>query len=57
MNGFLESLPSPYNERAWSLSHCWIWNGLNNAIPINKPGYTHFDHDWLRRNGVDPNKF
>ncbi|MDI1324868.1 MAG: hypothetical protein PSV36_19145 [Algoriphagus sp.] len=56
-NGFRKNLPAPYNERAWSLAHCWVWNGLQNPIPIPKPGYGHLNHDWLRSKGVDPDQF
>ena len=56
-NGFRSSLEAPFQERAWSLTHCWIWNGLNHDIPINKPGYGHLDHEWLRSINVDPNNF
>jgi hypothetical protein len=56
-NGFRRNLDPPFQERAWSLAHCWMWNGLDHAIPINKPDYGHFDHKWLRSHGVDPNNF
>ena len=56
-NGFGKPLQVPFQERVWGLTHCWIWNGRNHTIPINKPNYGHLDHDWLSRNGVDPNNF
>jgi hypothetical protein len=56
-NGFRNNLQAPFHERVWGLTHCWIWNGLNHNVPINKPNYGHLDHDWLRKCGVDPNKF
>ena len=56
-NGFGVNLPVPFQERAWGLTHCWIWNGLNHPVPINRPNYSHLDHGWLKRNGVDLNNF
>ena len=56
-NGFGQQLQVPFQERVWGLTHCWVWNGLNHNIPINRPNYGHLDHDWLRNSGVDPNKF
>ena len=56
-NGFGRHISFPYNERAWGLTHCWVWNGLNNNISINRIGYGHLDHSWLIRNGVNPNSF
>lgn len=56
-NGFWKNLQAPFNKRAWSLSHCWVWNGLDNDTPINKPNYGHLDHKWLINNGVNPNNF
>jgi len=56
-NGFGALLPHPYDHRAWGLTHCWVWNGLPHAFPINRLGYGHLDHDWLRRNGVNPDNF
>ena len=46
-----------YPHRPWSLAHCWVWNGLPHIHPINKDGYTHLDHEWLRSRGVNPNNF
>jgi hypothetical protein len=57
MNGFRKNLLNPFHERAWSLLHCWVWNGLEHEILVNKPGYGHLDHEWLRDNGVNPNHF
>ena len=56
-NGFRQHLDIPYNERLWSLTHCWIWNGLEHLVPINKKDYCHLNHDWLISNGVNPNNF
>ena len=56
-SGFRKNLSPPYNERAWSLAHCWVWNGLNHSVQINKKGYGHLDHGWLIDNNVNPNKF
>jgi hypothetical protein len=56
-SGFRRHLPVPFQERVWSLTHCWIWNGLFHEVPINKPNYCHFDHEWLIRNGVNPANF
>jgi len=56
-NGFRKHLPAPFEERVWSLTHCWVWNDLNHVISVNKPNYCHLDHEWLRRNRVDPNQF
>lgn len=56
-NGFGKPLQSPFQKRVWGLTHCWVWNGLNHEISINRSGYGHFDHEWLTRNGVDPNNF
>lgn len=53
--GFL--LDSPYNTRAWGLTHCWVWNGLNHQKPINRKDYGHLDHAWLISNGVNPSNF
>lgn len=56
-NGFRRNLQAPFQERSWSLAHCWIWNGLPHQVPVNKPGFGHLDHDWLRSKGVNPNNF
>jgi hypothetical protein len=56
-NGFGKPLQEPFQERVWGLTHCWVWNFLNNNIPINKPGYGHLDHYWLSSCGVDPENF
>lgn len=55
--GFGPNLPAPFNERAWSIAHHWVWNTLPNIVPINNLGYGHLDHAWLLRNGVNPNEF
>jgi hypothetical protein len=56
-NGFRENLEAPFNERAWSLTHCWLWNGLEHDILVNKPDYGNLNHDWLISKGVDVNNF
>jgi hypothetical protein len=56
-SGFGKKLDRPFNERVWGLTHCWVWNGLNHNIPINRPNYGHLDHDWLRSKGVNPDNF
>jgi hypothetical protein len=56
-NGFRENLPPPFEERLWSLTHCWLWNNLNHEIPIFKNEYGSFDHEWLLSNGVNPHNF
>lgn len=55
--GFGKNLGEGYDTRIKSLTHCWVWNQLEHSVPIKRDGYGHLDHDWLRRNGVDPNKF
>ncbi len=55
-NGFGHLMPQ-YNQRCWSITHCWIWNGLNHNTPINRIGYGHLDHSWLRSCGVEPTNF
>ncbi|ALJ00756.1 hypothetical protein [Rufibacter tibetensis] len=55
-SGFRQNLMQ-YPARAWSLAHCWVWNGLPHETPINKPSYGHFNHDWLITNEVNPNNF
>ena len=56
-NGFGRNLQAPFQERVWGLTHCWIWNGLDQNIPINRPDYGHLDHTWLMDKGVNPNNF
>ncbi len=56
-NGFRKNLQPPYDERAWSIAHCWVWNNLPNVVPINKIGYSHLDHQWLISHGVTPTNF
>lgn len=56
-NGFGHKLSPPFQERAWGLTHCWVWNTLDNLIPIDRVGYGHLNHDWLVSKGVDPSKF
>jgi hypothetical protein len=47
-----------YPHRAWSLAHQWVWNNADHvAVPVNNPNYIHVDHQWLIRNGVNPNNF
>ncbi|OYX22662.1 MAG: hypothetical protein B7Z06_11330, partial [Flavobacteriales bacterium 32-35-8] len=56
-SGFRKNLPAPFDNRIKSLTHCWIWNNLQNQIPINKNGYCNLNHDWLIENGVNPENF
>ncbi len=57
-NGFGQNYPAPYENRAWSIAHHWVWNNMNHPnVPVNHPAYGHLDHDWLRRNGVNPDNF
>jgi hypothetical protein len=56
-NGFGNVLKQPFRERAWSLTHCWVWNGLNHGVYVNKPDYGHLDHEWLIANCVTPDQF
>jgi hypothetical protein len=55
--GFGKRLEPPYNNRAWGLAHCWVWNGLEHQFPIRRPVYGHLDHDWLISKGVNPDSF
>ena len=52
-NGFRENLQAPFDNRAWSISHCWIWNNLEHEVFINKEEYSHLNHEWLINCGVD----
>lgn len=54
--GFRRNLPG-FPNRASSIAHCWLWNGLDHSTPVNKIGYIHLNHDWLIRNGVNPLNF
>lgn len=56
-NGFGKNLPPPFQERVWSLTHCWVWNNLDHRISINRESYTNLNHKWLQKHGVNPNKF
>lgn len=56
-SGFGQTLQAPFNQRAWSLAHCWVWNGMPNQVPINRLQYTHFNHNWLQNCNVIPNNF
>jgi hypothetical protein len=55
--GFGKLLEPPFSKRAWGLAHCWVWNGLDNQYPINRPDYGHLNHEWLIDKGVYPNNF
>jgi len=47
-----------YPFRPFSLAHHWIWNNFGHPIlPVNNNNYIHLDHEWLIRNGVNPNNF
>lgn len=50
--GFGVLLDPPFNNRAWGLAHCWVWNGLDTKHFINRLGYGHLNHDWLIDKGV-----
>ena len=53
----LPNLPG-YPNRPFSLAHHWVWNNAGHPItPVNNPNYIHLDHEWLIRNGVNPNNF
>lgn len=54
---FAPLLAAPFDKKPWSIAHCWVWNRMPHVVPVNKPGYGHLDHDWLIRNGVNPNNF
>lgn len=54
--GFRKNLIG-FEGRVASLTHCWIWNGLKHYTPVNKKGYTHLNHQWLREHGVDVKNF
>ncbi|MGN7986222.1 hypothetical protein ACTJKC_02720 [Pedobacter sp. 22226] len=56
-NGFGTNIGFPFNERAWSLAHCWVRNGLGHHVDIDRPGYGHLDHQWLIEAGVNPDHF
>ncbi len=56
-NGFRRNLNKPFEYRPWSLTHHWVWNGLDHSYPLNNLNYGHLNHDWLMRNGVNPNNF
>ncbi|MCW3105746.1 MAG: hypothetical protein JWQ09_252 [Segetibacter sp.] len=56
-NGFGVQLNPPFHERAWGLTHCWVWNGLNHNVPINRPNYGHLDNTWLSDKRVNPKDY
>lgn len=56
-NGFGTNLAIPFDSRLRSLSHCWVWNSLEHPVFINRLGYGNLNHNWLIRNGVNPNNF
>jgi len=56
-NGFGKPLLPPFHEKAWGLAHCWVWNGINHSIPVDKPNYVNLDHHWLIEKGVTPANF
>lgn len=55
--GFRKNLQAPFETRIKSLTHCWVWNGLQHNIPVNKPEYGNLNHNWLIQNGVDLEQF
>lgn len=56
-SGFRHNLPIPFETRIKSLTHCWIWNGVQNDVYVNKEDYINLNHQWLIENGVNPNNF
>jgi hypothetical protein len=47
-----------YPNRPFSLAHHWVWNNAGHPVsPVNNPNYINLDHEWLIRNGVNPNNF
>jgi len=57
-NGFGKNFRAPFNKRAWSITHHWIWNNMNNPnVPVTHSDYGHLDHDWLISKGVIPGNF
>lgn len=57
-NGFGKALPIPFNTKPSGIAHTWIWNEVNHpAVPVNRDGYEHLDHDWLISKGVNPENF
>ncbi len=56
-NGFGSSMTTPFHERAWSLTHCWLWNNISNQHPINKRDYGNLDHNWLVSKNVTVTNF
>lgn len=42
-----------------TIARYWVWaNELHpTAGMLDRPNFRHFDHDWLRSIGVDPNRF
>lgn len=56
--GFGFNLPAPYNTKAWSLAHHWVWNNAGHpVVPVANDSYIHLDPAWLIRNGVYRNNF
>lgn len=55
-NGFGRVL-AEFPNKATSIVHSWIWNGLEHPIPINRPGNSVLNHNWLIENGVDISNF
>lgn len=56
-NGFGKNLPFPFNSRIKSLAHAWVWNNLNNEVPVQKKGFGNLNHVWLKSLSVDPLNF
>lgn len=55
--GFRQLIPHPFNTKASSIAHCWVWNGYDHHLPVNKKNYGHLNHDWLQKNGANPQNF
>ncbi len=44
--------------RPFFLAHHWVWNNIGHPnAPVNNNNYIHLNHEWLIRNGVNPNNF
>jgi hypothetical protein len=50
--GFRKNLAG-FGNRSSSLANCWVWNGLSCQTQVNKHGYIHLDHEWLKSKGVN----
>lgn len=55
--GFRRNLEPPYDSRIKSLSHCWIWNGLEAEKNLIKGGYERLPTQWLNDQNVQVDNF